>query len=113
MNIERAKNFYKEGALRADPDCKSHYMFYIMQDASHSGKHEEYLYCHNYMLDVINHNPELTEAFYYLGHLYECGFGVLKDPNNSIHYYFKGAKLNNASCMTKLGDFYHSGFGVP
>jgi TPR repeat protein len=30
-----------------------------------------------------------------------------------MSFYNKGALLGNAACMNKLGDFYHSGYGVP
>ena len=30
-----------------------------------------------------------------------------------MSFFNKGALLGNAACMNKLGDFYHSGFGVP
>lgn len=93
-------------------ECKTNYMHFLMQDASHSGRQEDYMFCHIYLMQILSSNPELTETYFYLGHLYECGFGVTKDPSNAIHFYFKGAKLGNAHCMTKLGDCYHSGFGV-
>lgn len=30
-----------------------------------------------------------------------------------MSYFNQGAIMGNASCMNKLGDFYHSGHGVP
>ncbi|CAD8203238.1 unnamed protein product [Paramecium octaurelia] len=113
VNLEQAKSYYKEGALKGDVACRLQYMHYVMKDCSNSGRQEDYLFAHQYLIQIMIQNPEITEVYFYLGHLYECGFGVQKDPQNAIHYYFKGAKLKNPTCMTKLGDCYHSGFGVP
>jgi TPR repeat protein len=68
---------------------------------------------YNYFRDILVNDPLITSTYFYLGHLYECGYGVSKDPKIALTYYFKGAKLLNADCMNKLGDFYHSGYGVP
>lgn len=112
-NLEKAKNYYKEGSLRGDSECKVSYMYYMVQEASNKGKHEDYQTVYNYLREVLITSPEIPETYYYLGHLYECGFGVNKDPGSALQFYFKGSKLRNASCMNKLGDFYHSGYGVP
>jgi len=37
--------------------------------------------------DVVATNPEISETYFYLGHLYECGFGVNKDPQIALNYY--------------------------
>ncbi len=62
-------------------------MFYIMQDATSSDKQEDYLFAYNYLRDVVATNPEISETYFYLGHLYECGFGVNKDPQIALNYY--------------------------
>jgi uncharacterized protein len=103
-NKESAKSYYKDGALRGDVKCKTQYMYYVMYDASNSGKSEDYKFAYNYFREILTTDPGITETYYYLGHLYECGFGVVKDPQIS---------MSNPACMNKLGDFYHSGFGVP
>lgn len=112
-NLENAKANYKEGSLRGEKDCKIHYMFYLMQDVSNLGNVEHYRAAYHYFRDVLITDPQITETYYYLGHLYECGFGVAKDPQISMSYFNKGALLRNPSCMNKVGDFYHSGYGVP
>jgi len=92
-NRETAKAYYKDGALRGDSECKSHYMYYVMQDVSNSGRTEDYHFAYNYFRDVLISDPQITETYYYLGHLYECGFGVGKDSSISMAYYNKGAML--------------------
>jgi TPR repeat protein len=68
---------------------------------------------YNYFRDMLVCDPHISETYFYLGHLYECGLGVSKDAKVSLTYFNKGAKLGNADCMNKIGDFYHSGYGVP
>ena len=87
-------------------------MYYVMQDASHSGRDEDYQFAYNYFRDILAVEPNIPDTYFYLGHLYECGFGVVKDPSIAMLYYNKGALLGNTASMNKLGDFYHSGFGV-
>lgn len=112
ISKEAAKNYYKEGALKGELQCKILYMHYVMFDASNSGRQEEYTFAFNYFSEIMITHPNVPETYFYLGHLYECGFGVVKDPQVALSYFHKGAQRGNASCMNKLGDFYHSGFGI-
>jgi TPR repeat protein len=56
-NREKAKSYYKEGALRGDTQCKINYMYYVMQDVSNSGRSEEYKFAYNYFRDILISDP--------------------------------------------------------
>ena len=47
-----------------------------MQDASHSGKTEDYQKAAHYFRKIIDEDPQNHSSYFYLGHLYENGLGV-------------------------------------
>jgi hypothetical protein len=53
------------------------------------------------------------EALYYLGLMYEKGFGVTPDFIEARRLYEKGASGGNAAAMARLGSLYEHGYGVP
>lgn len=53
-----------------------------------------------------------AEAYYYLGLMYEHGFGVDRSPTTAYNYFVQAANLQLPIAKNKLGDCYFSGFGV-
>jgi TPR repeat protein len=52
-------------------------------------------------------------AEYWLGHMYEIGLGIPKDPNKAIDLYKKAADQNIVAAEARLGAIYLSGDQVP
>lgn len=57
-------------------------------------------------------NEENTEAFYYLGWLYENGIGIAQDYAKAAIYYQKAAKVNDTGAIYQLAGLYKDGKGV-
>ncbi|MDO5395411.1 MAG: PEGA domain-containing protein [Bacteroidales bacterium] len=51
-------------------------------------------------------------AQFYLGRMYEKGYGVAKDDTQAVEWYRKAAQQGNASAQTNLGFMYKNGYGV-
>ena len=58
-----------------------------MQDASNTGKHEDYHYAAQYFRKILDEDPNNEASHYYLGHLYEHGYGVNQDTKTAMYYY--------------------------
>jgi len=58
---------------------------------------------------ALSHDPNLADANYLMGVLYEFGLGV--DLNHEIahEYYLKASKCGHVKANTKLGHFAYSG----
>jgi len=54
----------------------------------------------------------LPGAQYYLGHLYDVGEGVEKNPELAVQWYQKAAEQGNPMAQTNLGVAYISGEGI-
>lgn len=53
-----------------------------------------------------------AEALFYLGLMYEYGFGVEKSPKTAINYFSEASTMGLPAAKNKIGDCYFSGFGV-
>lgn len=53
VNLEQAKSYYKEGALKGDVACRLQYMHFVMKDCSNSGRQEDYLFAHQYLIQIM------------------------------------------------------------
>jgi TPR repeat protein len=53
----------------------------------------------------------MYEPYFYLGQLYEYGYGVDRDYTTSLRYYLKAAQMGHGKSYSKCGDFIYSGKG--
>lgn len=58
-------------------------------------------------------NQNNPNAEYSLGHMYEIGLGIPRDPKKAIDLYKKAAEQNVVAAEARLGDIYLSGNQVP
>ncbi len=65
-----------------------------------------------YCREVVAKDEQNGEAYYFLGIMYEEGYGVNKSPKNAILYYNIAAGLNSEAATLKLGECYKNGFGI-
>lgn len=49
---------------------------------------------------------------FYLGLMYEFGFGVEKSPKRAFNYFLQSSDLDYPAAKNKIGDCYFSGYGV-
>lgn len=47
-----------------------------------------------------------------MGLFFEQGIGMEKNSESSLYYINNAARLDYAPAITKLGDYYYTGFGV-
>lgn len=86
----------------------------------------------HFWLDSIVHKTDLTlvtspsgmaqtskhtiaqkaEALYYLGLMYEYGFGVDKNPKQAFSYFRQSSSFDYPAAKNKLGDCFFSGYGT-
>ena len=57
-------------------------------------------------------SQQKAEAMFYLGLMYQFGFGVDKSKKKAFNYFLQSANLEHAAAKNKLGDCYFSGFGT-
>lgn len=57
-------------------------------------------------------DSELAEVNYYIGHIYESGYGVEIDCEKAQEYLSKSAECNNGKAALALGLMYYNGYGV-
>ena len=57
-------------------------------------------------------NPFNAEAQYLMGVFSERGIGVTANKEASFHYIASSARLDYPPALTRLGDYYYSGYFV-
>lgn len=66
------------------------------------------------LLKQIEHEaPETRSLHFLLGYMYEEGIGTLRDSQQAILHYTKGAQTGDTRAMNNLGSMYELGVGVP
>ncbi|CAD8104924.1 unnamed protein product [Paramecium sonneborni] len=112
VNLEEAKSYHKKLALKGNFAYNLKYKLNQKNKNLNQGddtcminfgKQENYLFAHQYLIQIMIQNSYFTQIYFYLRYLQECGFRVQEDQSKVIHYYFKGSKLKSSFCMTELG----------
>ena len=62
--------------------------------------------------EVLADNRKNPEALYMMGLLQEKGIGVAANKEASFHYIASSARLDYPPALTRLGDYYYSGYHV-
>ena len=73
-------------------------------------KKKDYTSALIYFKKAANFNN--PKALYYLGLIYNMGYGVPIDYNKALDYYDRSSKLGYVSATKNLGAMYHYGLGV-
>lgn len=61
---------------------------------------------------LLIHNRNNPEALYMMGLLEEKGIGTAPNKESSFHYIAAAARLDYPPALTRLGDYYYSGYYV-
>lgn len=107
-----AKKLFKEGAIQKDPDAMFYLAYFKLKGASMNANDEEYFEAADQLRYVTSVDKNNSDAYYYLGYLYENGFGVDQDYKTSTFYYSKAVAVSNETnpkAMYKLGNMLYSG----
>jgi TPR repeat protein len=128
-------NYYK-GGLKGDLQSRLKFTYQLMNQTSILKEHyvDHYRVAHKWMNSIIHqlhqldraeqscskgsqlkesHSPmQKAEALFYLGLMYEHGFGVERSHKQSFNYFTEASDLGYAAAKNKVGDCYFSGYGV-
>ena len=107
-----AKKLFKEAAVQKDPDAMFYIAYFKLKGASLDVNDEEYFEAADQLRYVISVDKSNSDAYYYLGYLYENGFGVDQDYKTASFYYSKSVIVSNETngkAMYKLANMLYSG----
>jgi TPR repeat protein len=110
LSIEKARGLFKDAASLGEAQGRLEYIkSYIgsnledvatMQDLIESAR------------QVLLENSNNAEALYIMGVFEERGIGVSPNKEASFHYIAAAARLEYPPALTRLGDYYYSGYFV-
>jgi hypothetical protein len=86
-NMHLAINCFEEASQKGDLIAKYYLGYHYLYNATLTDKEEGYVKAANLFREVIAKNPTYSKAYYYLGFMFENGFGVEKDFKTSLIYY--------------------------
>lgn len=107
-----AKKLFKEASIQKDPDAMFYIAYFKLKGATMNVNDEEYFEAADQLRYVVSVDKTNSDAYYYLGYLYENGFGVDQDYKTASFYYSKAVALSNdtnAKAMYKLGNMIYTG----
>ena len=107
-----AKKLFKEASLQKDPDAMFYIAYFKLKGASLNVNDEEYFEAADQLRYVIGADNSNSDAYYYLGYLYENGFGVDQDYKTASFYYSKAVLVSNdknAKAMYKFANMLYAG----
>jgi uncharacterized protein len=118
-DTDQAYRLYKESAEKGHLSA----MFYLaklcFKIARESKSVTEFKMSAHWFLELTLKDPERADVWYYLGQLYEQGYGEKDDPicgadsKTAYQYYRRAAKFEHPQALVKAGDFLYSGKGTP
>ena len=86
-DITMAKKCFEESAERNNASANFFLGKYYLQQANISKKHEDYAEAARFFRTAIDLDADTREAYYYLGFLFQNGFGVDRDYKTALTYY--------------------------
>lgn len=110
QSLERARSLFAQGVDTGDIQCKlefiKSYQGCSLDDDKTMLKLVEIT---RQILLLEKHNPE---ALYFMGIFEEKGIGMAANKESSFYYVNEAARMDYAPALTKLGDYYYSGYYV-
>lgn len=82
-----AQSLFEEAALKNDADALFYTTYFRIKDMQVHSSEDGYHEAAENLRRVLLMNPAHHDALYYLGYLYENGFGVQQDPKTALHFY--------------------------
>ena len=86
-DVTKAKKCFEESAATGNASANFFLGKYFMSQGNQTKKHEDYSQAAFYFRQAIQFDTDAKEAYYYLGFLFQNGFGVDKDYKTALTYY--------------------------
>lgn len=98
IHVERdyiaAKQLFKEASDKNDPDAIFYQTYFQLKDMQSHSSEDEYHKIAESLRKVLSITPNHSDALYYLGYLYENGFGVEQDFKSALHFYSRSTEAS-------------------
>ncbi len=108
-DIEQAFTCYKDAADRKYAQGMFNLGYLYLQKAKTTKLMEHFERAAHWLRCAINEDPQLSDASFYLGFLFEKGLGVDCDFQTAFNYYHSAAGLGHAKASKRCGDLLYSG----
>lgn len=84
---EKAKLLFKEAGMKGDTDSKMFYAYYLLKESTQTLNEDNFFIVQQYLREIIAADPNKSEAYFYLGFLYENGYGAEQDLKTALGYF--------------------------
>lgn len=108
----RAKQLFKRAADLGDHYSKLFYVDILLNGDTSACSVDELEEANRFCREMIAEEDDRAQAYYFLGIMYQSGFGCAQQSKTAFLYFTKAAKLNYVHGTIKLADCYKTGFGV-
>ena len=108
QSSDRARSEYLSGAEINDVQCKLEYVKSGLGTKINDDK--TLITMVELTRQVLAEDGRNAEALYYMGLFAEQGIGMEKNKESSFYYIERAARMEYSPAITKLGDFYYSGY---
>jgi uncharacterized protein len=98
----KSKNLIRRAAEKGDIEGRVMYIELMLSDV-HSCTEDQLAELNRYCREIIAKDEENAEAYYFLGVMYEEGYGVQKLPKTAFLYYTIAGSMKNDAALLKLG----------
>ena len=72
------KSLFKEASHKGDVNAKLFYAVYLLKNANYEDRDEDFVEASFIFQEIIAKDPNMAEAYFYLGYLYEHGIEKLQ-----------------------------------
>ena len=95
-------SLFKEASHKGDLNAKLFYVVYLLKNANYEDRDEDFVEASFILQEIVAKDPNMGEAYFYLGYLYEngtyiksfflnlynfLGFGVDQNLSYALNYY--------------------------
>ena len=108
-DFEQAVQCYAEAADKKYAQGMHNLGYLFLRKAKETNSVEYFEKAANWFRSAISEDQTLTDAYFYMGLLYEKGLGVDYNYQAAFRYYKKAAELGDKKAMKKCGDLLYSG----
>lgn len=86
-NMHLAINCFEEASEKEDIIAKYYLGYHCLYNATLTNLEDDYVKAADLFREVIAKKPSYAKAYYYLGFMFENGFGVENDFKTAFRYY--------------------------
>jgi hypothetical protein len=107
-----AQQLFEEAAEKNDADALFFSTYFRLKEMQIHSSEDGYHQSAEALRRVLIANPAHSDAMYYLGYLYENGFGVAKDAKTALHFYTRAIETSgnkDGKSMYKTANLLYNG----